>query len=177
VARTCWSADPAVSFPVLQEAELWSGKVKALTERTATRDLYDLYRLARQTPGFLVDDLARALTLRAVSASDSFPRLLHPAAALAKFSARPELVEPLYDMLAADDRPNLEVMTSAVARLFEPLVSLSDREQEYLRLLSDESSYRPELLFGAWPDVLGRAVIDPVMQWKVLNLRRRARGG
>jgi hypothetical protein len=46
-------------------------------------------------------------------------------------------------------------------------------EAEYFRLLAEESTYRPELLLRRWPDVLERARLDPVMEWKVLNLRRR----
>jgi len=44
-------------------------------------------------------------------------------------------------------------------------------------LLADNAEYRPELLLGAWPDVPARAAIDPVMAWKVLNLRKRLEGG
>ena len=174
VLVTCAAADPPLSFVMLREPELWAGKVKALVERTAARDLYDLYRLAGSSPHFLRNDLARALVIRAISASHAFPSVGHPADALDRFSTpAPDLADPLYAMLAIDDRPSFAEMIAAVTALFEPLRNPSDDEAEYVRLLGHESEYRPELLFRRWPAVLERARLDPAMQWKVMNLRRR----
>jgi len=73
-SRTCDRADPAVSFAVLDPLELAAGKVKALMERVAGRDLYDLARLWERSPSLLEDPLARALVVRAISSSDPFPQ-------------------------------------------------------------------------------------------------------
>jgi len=48
--------------------------VKALMERVAGRDLYDLARLWERSPSLLEDPLARALVVRAISSSDPFPQ-------------------------------------------------------------------------------------------------------
>jgi predicted nucleotidyltransferase component of viral defense system len=50
VEQTCPICTPPVSFPVLDRRELVAGKVKALVERIASRDLYDLARMAAR-PG------------------------------------------------------------------------------------------------------------------------------
>ncbi len=50
-------------------------------------------------------------------------------------------------------------------------------EIEYVRLLDDGAQDAPGLLFSAWPDTLDRARRDPVMAWKVQNLRKRAARG
>jgi len=85
-----------VSFPVLDRRELVAGKVKALMERTASRDLYDLARMAASNPNAMDDPLLRALVIRAISTADPFPAVQDPVEALSRF-AEPtvELVESL----------------------------------------------------------------------------------
>jgi hypothetical protein len=174
VARTCKLADPHVSFSVLDPFELAAGKVKALMERVAARDLYDIARLGERLPSLLEDPLARALAMRAISSSEPFPALADPVKALARFDdPQASGVEALRSVLAADDEPDFAAMRNRVAPLLAPLSRPTSNESEYLRLLGQEARDRPELLFAPWPDVLERARRDPVMQWKVVNLRKR----
>jgi hypothetical protein len=100
-----------VSFPVLDRRELVAGKVKALMERTASRDLYDLARIAALNPNAMDDPLLRALAIRAISTADPFPAVQDPVEALSKF-AEPtdELVESLRAVVAADDKPDFPAM-------------------------------------------------------------------
>ena len=74
----CSICAPSVSFTVLDPRELLAGKVKALMERVASRDLFDLARIAAAVPRALDDVLTRALVIRAISAADSFPDLQGP---------------------------------------------------------------------------------------------------
>jgi hypothetical protein len=172
----CGFADPPITYPVLDRRELAAGKLKALVARVAVRDLYDLSRVAARSPTLLDDPLARALMVRAISAADPFPLKADPISALARFDALATgSVEQLRAVLAVGDEPDLEDMRAGVEKLLLPLRELTPDEAEYLRLLSEEGTYRPELLFERWPEVLARARLDPVMEWKVLNLRRRAR--
>jgi len=171
---TCALADPPVSFAVLDPVELAAGKVKALMERVAARDLYDLARLGERSPSLFEDPLARALVVRAISSSDPFPPSTDPVEALARFDDPPaDVVEPLRSVLSAGDKPDFDRLRDIVAQLLAPLAPSTPSEVEYLRLLDHEADYRPELLFEPWPDVLERARLDPVMQWKVLNLAKR----
>jgi hypothetical protein len=171
---TCAFADPPVAFAVLDPFELAAGKVKALMERLAARDLYDLARLGDRSPALLKDPLARALIVRAVSSADPFPRMADPTEALARFDdPPPEVVEPLRAVLSAEEQPDFGEMRARVERLLAPLSTPTPGESEYLRLLGEEADYRPELLFESWPEVLDRASRDPVMQWKVMNLGKR----
>lgn len=173
----CAAAEPRVAFPVLDLRELIAGKVKALMEREAARDLYDLARLGRRDPKRLDDPLARALVVRAVSSADTFPAISGPAEALDKFAyPSDDVIEPLRAMLEADDEPDVAEMRGHVARLLAPLSQSTANESEYLRLLGQEACDRPELLFESWPDVLERARRDPVMQWKVVSLKKRPHG-
>ena len=173
--RTCTFADPPVAYTVLDPFELAAGKVKALMERVAARDLYDLARLAERSPALLEEPLARALIVRAVSSADPFPRMADPIEALARFDdPPPEVAEPLRAVVSAEEQPDFGEMRARVERLLAPLSTPTPGESEYLRLLGEEADYRPELLFEPWPDVLDRASRDPVMQWKVMNLGRRS---
>jgi len=177
VEQSCPVCSPPVSFPVLDSRELVAGKVKALMERTASRDLYDLARVAASDPNAMDDSLQRALVIRAISTADPFPAVRDPVEALSRF-AEPsaELVESLRAVVATDDEPDFPAMRDRVAALLAPCSELSGPEREYFRMLDDESIYRPQLLLSAWPDVLERALIDPVMKWKVSNLKKRAPG-
>ena len=175
VVRTCPICSPPVSFPVLDRRELVAGKVKALMERTASRDLYDLARMAASDPNAMDDSLQRALVIRAISTADPFPAVRDPVEALSRF-AEPsaELVESLRAVVAADDGPDFPAMCDRVAALLAPCSELTGPEREYFRLLDEESNDRPELLLSIWPDVLERALTDPVMQWKARSLKKRS---
>jgi len=180
IEQRCPICAPPVSFPVLDRRELVAGKVKALMERTASRDLYDLARMAASNPSAMRDPLLRALVIRAISTADPFPAVRDPVEALSRF-AEPteELVESLRSVVAADDEPDFPAMCSRVAAFLAPYSALTVPESEYFRLLDEESTDLPELLLSAWPHVLERALSDPVMQWKVRNLKKRSprRGG
>jgi hypothetical protein len=176
--RTCEFADPPVTFPVLQRAELVAGKVKAVMERVVARDLFDLFRLSLQMPDLFDDPVARALVFRALCTSDPFPRISSPADALERFHAPPpEFTQPLLALLRSDESPDYGLMLQRVRQWLAPLDSPSASEAEFARLLGDEVVYRPQLLFSEWPDILERALLDPVMAWKLHNLAERARIG
>lgn len=146
----CPIAEPEVAFPVLQVPELVAGKIKAIIERTAARDLYDLHRIAKRDPRMFDDPLSRALTIRAISTADPFPALRDPVEALGRFkNPADDLGESLHAVLAVDDQPEFETMIGKVSRWLSPLGRLSENEDAYFRLLEEESKYRPELLVEA----------------------------
>ena len=176
--RPCLLAEPRIEFPVTQESELIAGKVKAMMERLTARDLFDLYRLAGRRPDAFGEPLTRALTIRAISTADPFPFSVDPVVALERFRvASDDFSRPLTAMLRPEDMADFDEMIASIARWLAPLSMLMDDEAEYVRRLDEEAVYSPELLVGAWPDVLDRARRDPVMAWKVKNLAVRLAGG
>lgn len=84
-----------------------------------------------------------------------------------------ELEEELYPLLATYDRPDLSQMLVPAGAFLRRIAALSPEQAEYLRLLDEESIYRPELLFSEWPAVLERARVSPAAAWKVENLAKR----
>ena len=170
--RACDFADPSQPFPVLALPELAAGKVKAMMERVASRDIFDLYRLALRAPNLFADPLSRALAVRAVGASDPFPFVIDPTAALERFqNPSSDITGMLYATLRADDIVDWNEMLRAVAGWLAPLGTLEDHEAEFVERLRNSADYQPVTLFSRWPDVAERAAIDPVMAWKVQNLR------
>jgi len=172
--RSCVLAEPEVTFLVLDERELIAGKIKAMMERLAARDVFDLYRLAQRRPRAFDDQLTRALAIRAISASDPFPFVVDPVSALSRLHALgSDLTQPLVAMLRPQDVVPFDEMLTAVASWLAPLSQLTGQEAEYVRRLDEEATDSPEMLFAAWRDVADRARRDPVMAWKVRNLAVR----
>lgn len=177
----CGTSSPETSVMTMALAELVAGKTKALFDRLAVRDLYDIYRI--YTGGFPVsmaagdDDLyrlQRRVRIYYASLSKPFPCPLDGDIAN-KFAGRADEVErELYPVLHADDRPTLETMIAAASRYVDEHVAPKDQhEKEYVRRLGEESVYLPSLLFSQWPEVLARAEASPAAEWKVINLKRR----
>lgn len=172
--RLCQHCAPGVTFNVVPYPELIAGKVKALAERrvAAMRDLYDVYGAA-MTP--VQDrDLLQALVLYYWSLADTFPRDFDGSVA-ARFKAQQRALESeLFPVLPPSERPNLSEMISVVSAFLQSLGGVTPPQREYLQLMAASGDYRPELLFGTWPEVLARAQSSPAAAWKVQNLQRRA---
>jgi hypothetical protein len=178
---TCMACSPETSVTTLALPELIAGKTKALFDRPAIRDLYDIHRI--QSGGlpaavaggdFELYRLQRRVRIYYVSLSMPFPCPLN-GAVVDKFASRArDLKAELYPVLHAGDRPTLEtMMNNAASYIDEHVAPKEEEEEEYLRLLGEESVYHPQLLFAGWPDVLERAKLSPAAAWKVENLKKR----
>jgi hypothetical protein len=178
---TCGTCSPETSVMTLALPELIAGKIKALFDRLAVRDLYDVYRI--QKGGLPVslavgDDelyrLQRRVRIYYASLSMPFPCPID-GRIVEKFASRASEVEDvLYPVLNVRDRPTLEAMMESAARyISEHVAPTEDEEHEYLRRLEESSEYIPRLLFAPWPAVLERAQVSPAAEWKVMNLRKR----
>jgi hypothetical protein len=162
-----------VAFPLNSEIELAAGKAKALVERVAVRDLYDINALANRVPELLAAGDARLLRrvmLYYFTMSSPFPR---PFRVGDRFVDRASDVESqLHPMLRSNDRPTLENMI-AVAEQFIGEVSQphDDAESEYIARAA-RADFAPELLFSDYPDTLAAALADPAARWKMQNLAK-----
>lgn len=178
---TCIACSPETSVTTLALAELVAGKTKALFDRLAVRDLYDIYRI--QSDGLSVSmaggdqglyRLQRRVRIYYASLSMPFPCPLS-GSVVEKFANRAaDLERELYPVLHVGDRPTLDAVMEAASAFVDSHVAPKDGEEtEYLRQLDRESLYEPSLLFSEWPDVLKRAEQSPAAAWKVRNLRKR----
>jgi len=106
---------PEADATTLALPELVAGKTKALFDRLAIRDLYDIYRI--QTTGLPLEmaagdedlyRLQRRVRIYYASLSTRFPCPLNGSIA-ARFADRFEDIEnDLYPVLRVDDRPTLD---------------------------------------------------------------------
>jgi predicted nucleotidyltransferase component of viral defense system len=178
---TCQACSPHSSAMTLALPELIAGKTKALFDRLAVRDLYDVHRI--QTDGLPVslaasdDDLyrlQRRVRIYYASLSKPFPCAID-GGVVGKFAGRTDDVErDLYPVLHVGDRPTLEAMMESASRYIDEHVApKEDEEDEYLLRLGRDSEYVPSLLFSSWPEVLQRAKLSPAAAWKVVNLKKR----
>lgn len=178
---TCSACSPEVGVRTLALPELVAGKTKALFDRLAIRDLYDIHRV--QTSG-LPEKMAegdeqryrlqRRVRLYYTSLSTRYPCPIDATIA-ERFVHRHEDIETdLYPVLNLADRPTLDEMIDDASRfIVDHVAPRDDEEKEYLRLLDEESRYEPGLLFSPWPTVLEQALVSPAAAWKVKNLKNR----
>lgn len=177
----CSACSPEVGVRTLALPELVAGKTKALFDRLAIRDLYDIHRVqASGLPIKMADGdadryrLQRRIRLYYASISTRYPCPID--ASIAERFAQPheDIEIDLYPMLNVTDRPTLgEMIQNAVRFVVDHVAPKEDEEEEYLRLLDEESWYETGLLFSPWPKVLEQASASPGAMWKVQNLRNR----
>lgn len=178
---TCFACSPEVGVTTLALPELVAGKTKAMFDRLAIRDLYDIHRvqasgLPEQMANGDADQyrLQRRIRIYYVSLSTRYPCPIDETIAEQFAQRREDIEADLYPVLNVADRPALEEMIENAGLFITSHVApKEDEEKEYLRLLDEESYYEPGLLFSPWPTVLKQAVTSPAALWKVQNLRNR----
>jgi predicted nucleotidyltransferase component of viral defense system len=155
-----------VSFP-----ELVGGKLVALLDRTAARDLYDAAALADIVD--LSDPLLRSVFL---AMSGVLPRALweYSARRIERVEDR-DIRENLYPVLGVTDKPTREEMLAAVAAWLGAWLTLDSAEEEFHRRLNG-GFLEGELLFPS-DDSLAAAVNQhPGLRWKALNAAKTRKG-
>lgn len=162
-----------VSFPLNSDIELVAGKLKALVERVAVRDLYDTNRIAAIYADLLAagdQRLFRRIALYYLAKSDPFPR---PFEIASRFAGREkDVTDALHPMLLSGEEPQLGTMIeTAQAFIREISQPASPEEAEYLARFA-KADFSPGLLFSDYPDTLAAARTDPAVAWKLQNLAK-----
>ncbi len=173
VERDGWTPDPdhPCRALVVGTEETLTGKVLALLDRAAPRDVYDV---AAVGAGRCPYDAAlfRALFVALSGVLDrpvtSYPVPHRPTLRQA------ELEEALAPVLRLGERPDLAGLAESIRPLVLPLVILSDDEREYVERIQ-WGDFRPELVVKDRPELLERVQRHPGLLWKAENGRRRVR--
>lgn len=173
VERDGWTpdADHPCRALVVGTEETLAGKVLALLDRGAPRDVYDVaavgsgrcpYDAALFRPLFvaLSGVLDRPVT--------SYPVPHRPTLRQA------ELEVALAPVLRLGERPDLARLAESIRPLVLPLVTLSDDERAYVEGIQ-WGDFHPELVVKGRPELLERVQRHPGLLWKVENGRRRVR--
>ena len=168
----------AKQIPVLDFHELTAGKLVALFDRNAPRDLFDACRLLREVPfdnsklrpAFVVYGGIARRDWRTITIDDI------------RVDSK-DVSQQLLPMLRSDLVPNRkdlclwsENLAVACRSLLSKILPFTNNEMEFLRLLNDNGEILPELLTED-PDLQLIILKHPGLLWKAQNVREHFRRG
>ena len=168
---------PELEVLMFSDFELIAGKVKALFDRVAVRDIYDIFKLKHYLDEQLIRhpeqfDLCHKVILYYAALSAHFPLSFEERIEKRFFDKEFELATQLYPMLKSDERPTLiELIEAATSFVNDYVLPRDDSEQAYLSHFA-KAEYLPELLFAKYPKVLESAQVSPEALWKLQNLKK-----
>jgi predicted nucleotidyltransferase component of viral defense system len=151
-------------------AELCAGKLCALLDRTAARDLWDAARLPELVGDLLVSEEFRPVFMALAGT------LPHPLHSYEKDRLErvtdDDVTSQLYPVLREADRPSAQALRNECWEVVEPLVRLTDTEREFVDALQ-VGEIRSELVYPRDPESAGRIDQHPGLRWKAQNAKRR----
>lgn len=159
--------DYAFSFNSVSFEELFGGKIKALLERSAARDLYDVAMLSQTSDDYDVNAVRKVNVLLGVTSKKDWRTV-----GFQTIDAIDQqmITDELTPVLRREEAPSLDVMTSNAKRILDQILNRTEKEREFLDRFLEEGEYKPELLFQT-----GQArqlKNHPAVLWKLQNLRK-----
>ena len=170
--RPVMTAELAGDYQVktLSVVEIYAGKINALFNRAAVRDLYDVHQM--MITGLF--DAGEYSLLRkavvfyaAITAREAGSRF--QLAGMDAISHR-QVKTDLLPVLRSTDRFDLEYARQAVRNFVAELMVLTAEEQRFLEVFR-QGSYQPDLLFED-EDILQRIQHHPMALWKTRNMKK-----
>ena len=160
---------PFVEIQVLAPLELFGSKIKALIERTAPRDLYDVYNMLTQKV-FQEEQLTdlHKVVLFYLAVGGSNP----PQTEYANFYTIDKLKFPqiranLIPVLRKSEYFDFEKAKIEVKEFLLRLMILNDREKKFVEEFN-KHNYQPQLLFDN-EEIIERIKNHPMAIWKTRN--------
>lgn len=159
--------DYAFSFACVSFEELFAGKIKALLERSAARDLYDVAMLSQTSVVYDVAAVRRATILIGVTSKKDWRTV-----SLRGIDAidQKTIMDELTPVLRRNEAPSLDAMKLNTKSMLDQVFSYNEKEKEFLDRFLDDGEYKPELLFDPSEAHLLRN--HPAVLWKLQNLRK-----
>jgi len=159
--------DYSFSFNSVSFEELFGGKITALLERSAARDLYDVAMLSKTSVDHDLAALRKAQILIGVTSRKDWRTVdLHTIDSI----DQKMIADELTPVLRQDEAPKLEAMKSEAQKGLDQILNRTESEVEFLNRFLEQGEYEPELLFDA-----GQAQVlknHPAVLWKLQNLRK-----
>ena len=153
--------------------ETLAGKLLALVDRGAPRDVYDAAGLAQGRWAHDAGLLRRLFVVLSGGLDRALPTYALPHR---PSLSQAEIDEALTPVLRGDEHPSREALTETVAPMMTALATLSDPEKEYAARIQ-WGEFQPELVVGDEPELLDRVRRHPMLLWKAENGRKRRRPG
>jgi len=158
---------------VVSPEELCTGKLLALLDRTAARDVWDAGKLPTMAGAPLASPLFRPLFV-ALSATLDHPLDSYEQQHLeARFADR-GVAQQLVPMLAGGEKPRAGELIKGAWAVLRPFLHLEPREKEYIEAIH-RGEVRAGLLFPDDAERSERIARHPAIQWKILNVRKRTK--
>ena len=153
-----------VSVLSVAPIEIFASKIVALINRTAPRDLYDIYNLVKFG---LIDESEEPLLRKCVVFYSAIGAESPPFEF--QFNTIDQVTQnriktDLYPVLRNKDKFDLKTAQLQVKSWLESLLKLEDNEQEFLTAFRNKT-YQPELLFES-TEIVERIRNHPMALWK-----------
>lgn len=160
---------PSVEIQALMPLELFGSKIKALIERTAARDLYDVYNMISHAV-FSEDQLSdlRKVVLFYLAVGGSNP----PQTEYSNFNAIDKLNfaqirANLIPVLRKSEHFDFETAKVKVKAFLSQLLIFSENEKQFVEEFNRQN-YQPDLLFED-QEIFDRIKDHPMAIWKTRN--------
>lgn len=144
--------------------EIFAGKIVALLNRTAPRDLYDIYNLLKYGSFNESEEalLKKCIVYYSAIGTESAPIEFN----LSNIDqvSQQQIKTDLYPVIRNKERFNLEESKVQVKAWLSGLLELEENEWEFLEAFR-RKEYCPELLFNS-KEILERIVSQPMALWK-----------
>jgi len=149
---------------ILSPIEIYAGKINALLNRTAARDLYDIWKMVNFN---LFDGTEKQLLRKSVL----FYYVLSSKSLTATFDTQViknitqnKIRRELKPVIHRDDNFKLDHAKKVVIEYIEDLMQLTEREEGFLKQFKAKE-YQPELLFDKTV-IIQRLLMHPMVLWK-----------
>jgi predicted nucleotidyltransferase component of viral defense system len=165
--QTHFAAAGPTTFRLVPFAELVGGKLVALLDRAAPRDLYDAAALSQ-----IVDPLDPAFRRVFVAMAGVLPRAIweYHADRVERVTEL-DIRENLYPVLAIDDHPQREELLGKVVPWLQLWLTLDKTELEFHQRLNG-GAIEGRLLFPEDPMMAAAVDAHPGLRWKVTNVAK-----
>lgn len=164
------------------DTELLVGKLLALLDRGAARDVWDVANLPEAAVKVLKSSRFRVHFI-ALAAILNYPLPTYTRDRLKHLVSDRAVVEHVAPLLNTIPPPRAKDLVEQAWAILEPLLSLEANEEAYLAAIN-EGELRPELIFPKDSEEASRLAQHPAILWKVANVRahlaregRKIKGG
>lgn len=155
-----------ISIQTLSPIELFAGKIKALIERCACRDLYDVNNLLKYNKLSETNkDLLRKIVIFYLAVGgNSLPQTSFDFSSIDSLTYR-DIRASLIPVLRKDEKFTYEDVKQQVKTFLQNLMILSESETEFIKQFN-AGIYQPELLFDE-SEQIERIKNHPMAIWKI----------
>ncbi len=173
-----WGLEMKKPFPLDEEytfdcaivsiEELFGGKIKALMDRSAARDLYDVSKLSQGVVPYDVQKLRISMILFGLTCDEDWRKKdFRTIDAI----DRRMLDDQMNLLRQTNELIDLEDLKNSSKRFIRDLMDYDEPQRRFIDRFLDEGIYEPELIIRD-AEQASRLMMHPAVRWKLQNHRR-----